>query len=264
MNAIATEDKGNGILLATFNRPDRLNAINRELIKDFHALLDALDDPDSPVRVLILTGAGRAFCAGADLKSDIVRSVGVEDSMTSQMDLANIVLRLGDLRQPVIAAVNGPAMGAGFAFTMAADVRVAGRSAKFAAANSRIGLSAGESGMTWLLPRLIGLSRAFELLVSGRNFDGEEADRIGLLSRLTNDGEEVAAAMEIAERFAANPPFAVWMSKDLIRRNLEVASLKSGIAMEARTQLLCGRSEHFTEAVDAFLHKRAPDYSRSK
>ncbi|CAN5164991.1 enoyl-CoA hydratase/isomerase family protein [soil metagenome] len=261
MTELLVEDRDNGILIARINRPDRMNAINHDLIAALGALFDRLD-ADPRARVLILTGAGRAFCAGADLKSDFVENAGPEHSLASQLSLARLMERIANLRQPVIAAVNGAAMGGGFAFTLAADIRIAGRSAKFGIANARLGLSAGECGISWLLPRTIGLSRAFELMLTGRNFDAEEAERIGYVLRVVEDDALIDAALETARLIAANAPFGVAMTKDIVRRNLETSSMQAAIALEARTQLLCGQSGAFREAVSAFLEKRPADFSK--
>lgn len=258
---LLVEDRPNGIVLATINRPERMNAIDDGLIAALSALFDRLE-VDRTARVLVLTGAGRAFCAGADLKSDFVAARGPEDSLAAQMRLARLVERMTALPQPVIAAINGAAAGGGFAFTLAADIRVAGRSASFAIANARLGLSGGECGVSWLLPRTIGLAQAFELMLTGRRFDAAEAERIGYLNRVVEDDALIEGAMEIASAIAANAPFGVQMTKEVVRRNLETGSLQSAMALEARTQLLCGQSGDFREAMAAFLEKRPADFSR--
>jgi enoyl-CoA hydratase len=262
MTELIVEDRGQGIVLASLNRPDRMNAIDRGLILAFEALLDHLEG-DLEARVLVLTGVGRAFCAGADLKSDFVESGGPESTLMSQLSLAKLMQRLCKLRQPVIAAVNGAAAGGGFAFTLAADIRIAAKSAHFGIANARLGLSAGECGISWLLPRAIGLSRAFELMLTGRRFDAVEAERIGYVVETVDDDALIDRAMETARLIAANAPFGVWMTKDIVRANLEVGSMDAAIALEARTQLLCGQSGDFREAVNAFLEKRPADFSRN-
>lgn len=261
MTELLIEEREKGIVLATINRPDRMNAINHDLIAAFGALLDRLD-ADHDARVLILTGAGRAFCAGADLKSDFVASKGPENSLTAQLSLARLMERLCNLRQPVIAAVNGAAAGGGFAFTLAAEIRFAARSASFSIANARLGLSAGECGISWLLPRTIGLSRAFELMLTGRRFDAVEAAHIGYVLETVEDDRLLERAMETARLIAANAPFGIWMTKDVVRRNLETSSMSAAIALEARTQLLCGQSGDFREAVSAFFEKRPANFSR--
>lgn len=261
MTDLVVEDSGHGIVLATINRPHRMNAIDRDLIAAFEALFERLD-ADTEKRVLIITGAGKAFCAGADLKSDFVAAAGPEESLASQLRLARLMERIANLRQPVIAAINGIAAGGGFAFTLASDIRIAGRSATFSIAHARLGLSAGECGISWLLPRAIGLSRAFELMLTGRTFDAAEADRIGYVLRTVDDSELMENALATASLIAANAPFGVAMTKDVVRRNLETTSMSAAIALEARTQLLCGQSGDFREAVSAFLEKRPAAFSR--
>lgn len=263
MNELLIDKRDDGIVIATINRPERMNAIDRNLIAALEALFDLMD-ADRDARVLILTGAGRAFCAGADLKSDLVQSAGPEESLASQLRLARLMERIANLRQPVIAAVNGTAAGGGFAFTLAADIRIAGHSASFSIANARLGLSAGECGISWLLPRLIGLSRAFELMLTGRKFDAQEADRIGYVLNAVDDDLLIETALETARLIAANAPFGVAMTKDVVRRNMETGSMQSAIALEARTQLLCGGSGDFREAVSAFLEKRPPDFTPAR
>lgn len=262
MHELLIEER-DGIVIATINRPKRMNAIDRNLITAFELLFDRID-ANGDARVLILTGAGRAFCAGADLKSDFVKSAGPEASLASQLRLARLMERIANLRVPVIAAVNGAAAGGGFAFTLAADIRIAGRSASFSIANARLGLSAGECGISWLLPRMIGLSRAFELMLTGRSFDALEADRIGYVLRTVDDDALLDTALETAHLIAANAPFGVAMTKDVVRRNLETGSMQSAIALEARTQLLCGSSGDFREAVTAFFEKRPADFTRTR
>lgn len=254
-----------GIGLITLNRPDRMNAINREWLDDFHGILDALVN-DRSVRVVVLTGAGKGFCGGFDLKAshefmDDAGSNRVAASLDFQERLAGIPEKMMRARQPIIAAVNGPAAGGGLAITLASDIRVAARSASFHVANARIGLSAGESGISWLFPRLVGLSRCFELLVTGRPFDAEEADRIGLLSRLVDDEALMESAMEIARSIAANSGFGVRMSKDVIYAALSAPDFRTASAIENRTQLLCGYTGDMEEAMLAFREKRAPKFS---
>jgi len=260
MSTVVRTDPRPGIALLTLNRPERLNAMNHELVGDLH---DALDDvgADRDVRVVVLTGAGRGFCAGLDLKG-AGQAPGTEGlgrpqaGMASQQHIATLVPKLRGLRQPVIAAVNGPAAGGGFALTLASDVRVAAASARFNVAFIRIGLSGCDIGVSWLLPRLVGASAAFELLLTGRLIDADEALRIGLVGRVVPDGEVVDAALEVAEEIAANSPMGVWMTKEVMWSQLEVGSLQAGIDLENRTQILTSFSEDMTEAVTAFLEKR--------
>lgn len=253
-----------GIALVTLNRPDRLNAINDEWIADFHAVLDRLTQ-DASVRVVILTGAGRGFCSGADLRREgpILSDEGgkVQTGLRGQESLARICERLSRLRPPVIAAVNGPAAGAGLALALACDIRVASHDATFHVANARIGLSAGDCGISWLFPRLVGLSRCFELLLTGRPFDAAEAERIGLLSRVVPGDQLMEAATTIARAIAANAPFGVAMTKEVVWANLTTPDLHTAMLLENRTQVLCALTGDVDEAAQAFREKRAPRFT---
>jgi enoyl-CoA hydratase len=178
--------------------------------------------------------------------------------MVSQQHIASLVPKLRSLRQPVIAAVNGPAAGGGFALTLASDIRLASGSAKFNVAFVRIGLSGCDIGVSWLLPRLIGASAAFELLLTGRLIDAETALRLGLVSRVVPDGEVVDAALEVADEIIANSPMGVWMTKEVMWSQLEVGSLHAGIDLENRTQILTSMTEDAREAMTAFPERRPP------
>jgi enoyl-CoA hydratase len=249
-----------GVTLLTLNRPERLNAMNAELVGALHDALDAIDDD---CRVVVLTGAGRAFCAGLDLGGYGVLREGegrAQAGLRVQQHIASLVPKLRSLRQPVIAAVNGAASGGGLALALASDVRVAAASARFNVAFVRIGLSGCDIGVSWLLPRLVGASKAFELLLTGRLIGAEEADRIGLVSRVVPDGSAVSSALELAAEIAANSPFGVWMTKEVMWSNLEVPSLQAGIDLENRTQILSSFTDDHREAVAAFLAKRPPRF----
>src|ERR1700729_606131 len=172
-----------GVRLLTLDRPDRLNAMSGELIRDLHRALDQVAADDECL-VVVLTGAGRGFCAGLDLKERPSRQPGAaqaspQSRMHVQQAIAALVPKLRNLRQPVIAAVNGPASGGGLALALASDIRIAAASARFNAAFVRIGLSGCDMGVSWLLPRLIGAGRSHELLLTGRLVDAAEADRLG-------------------------------------------------------------------------------------
>jgi len=256
-----------GIIRITMNRPASLNAMNRELIEDLHGALDAVDrDPDA--RVVILTGNGRGFCAGLDLR-DPTLLMGRNDpdgpgvaqqGMELQQRIAGLIPKLRRLRVPVIAAVNGPATGGGLALVLGSDVRIAAESARFGVAFVRIGLSACDIGTSWLLPRLIGASRAQELMLTGRVFDSAEADRIGLVVRVVPDDVLLDAALETARLIAANSPFGIHMTKEVMWSALEIPSQQAAIDLENRTQILSSFTEDVGEAVGAFFEKRPPNY----
>ena len=258
-----------GIALVTLNRPERLNAMSTELVADLHDVLGAIAD-DRSVRVVVLTGEGRGFCSGLDLKESSQRTAAGEGrggraaaGMAGQQQIASLVPRLRGLRQPVIAAVNGAASGGGLALALASDVRIAAASARFNVAFIRVGLSGCDIGVSWLLPRLIGASAAFELLLTGRLIDAEEARRIGLVGRVVPDGEVVEAALGVAREIAANSPMGVWMTKEVMWSQLEIGSLQAGIDLENRTQILTSFSGDMVEAMTAFLEKRPAVYGDS-
>jgi enoyl-CoA hydratase len=264
MTTVRREPIREGITLLTLDRPERLNAMSRELVHDLHEALTAVED-DRECRVVILTGAGRGFCAGLDLKEtgDIAADVGggPPAGMRAQQQIASLVTQLRGLTKPVVAAVNGPATGGGLALALACDVRVAAESARFNVAFIRVGLSGCDIGVSYLLPRLVGASRAFELMLTGRLIDAAEADRIGLVSNVVSDGKVVDAALETAELIRANSPFGVWMTKEVMWDNLEASSLQAAIDLENRTQLLASHTGDMGEALAAFLEKRPPKFT---
>jgi enoyl-CoA hydratase len=180
--------------------------------------------------------------------------------MLTQQHIATLIPHLRSVRKPVIAAVNGAASGGGLALALGCDVRVCSESARFNVAFVKVGLSGCDIGVSWMLPRLVGASRAFELLLSGRFVDAAEADRIGLVTRVAPDGEVVDAALDVAESIRANSPFGVWMTKEVMWSQLEIGSLTAGIDLENRTQLLASQTGDMREAVAAFLEKRDPNY----
>ena len=264
-NTLTLERPEAQIALLTFNRPDRLNAITWEMVEEIHAVLTRLEnEPDT--RILILTGAGRGFCSGTDLKaSGDARArraaFNVSVQMRNQRRIADIPIHLRKIPQPVIAAVNGVAAGGGFSFAMACDIRVAARSARFIASYINIGLSSGELGSSYFLPRLVGVSRASDILYTGRDVWAEEAERIGLVSRMVEDGQAVQAALEIARTLLGKSPFGLRMTKELLNHSIDAPSAEAAIYMENRTQSLAAGAEDFREAVQAFQEKRPPRFS---
>lgn len=252
------------VRLLTLNRPERLNAMNHELVADLHRALDEAA-ADHECRVIVLTGAGRGFCAGLDLKGsglppDADGLGRAQAGMKGQQHIATLTPHFRATPQPIIAAVNGPAAGGGLALALASDIRVAAESARFNVAFVRIGLSGCDVGVSYLLPRLVGASNAFELMLTGRFVDSSEAERIGLVSKVVPDGETVVAALEIADQIAANSPFGVQMTKEVMWSNLEAGSLQAAIDLENRTQILTTFTEDMPEAMRAFLEKREPNF----
>jgi enoyl-CoA hydratase len=264
MDAVVIDEPAEGVTRITLNRPERLNAMNATLVSELHDALGSIA-ADPSCRVVILTGSGRGFCAGIDLsgygRAPSAEGRGrVEDGFATQTHIAGLVPRLRALPQPVIAAVNGAAAGGGLALALASDVRIAGASARFNVAFVQLGISGCDIGVSWLLPRLVGASRAWELMLTGRIIDADEADRIGLVLRVVPDAELMPAALETAASIAANSPWGIRMTKEVMWSQLEVGSLQAGIDLENRTQVLSSMTGDMQEAVAAFLEKRPPHY----
>ena len=286
------------VAVVVLNRPHHLNAIDQCVADRLPVVLHQLRDAFPRCRAVVLTGAGRGFCAGVDL-STIDRGEGgaagpaggdqgaagdtggsggegpfaptrwssrdgwflrtsPPDRLEGQERFAGMARAIRDLPQPVIAAVNGPAVGAGLALALASDIRLGSSAAVFHVGAVKIGLSAGECGISYLLPRLVGASRAFEIVLTGRPVAADEAARIGLVSQVVGEAELRAAALEVADRIAANAPFAMWMSKQLMWANLDAGSFEGALALENRTQMLAFATRDREEAVQAFLEKRPP------
>jgi enoyl-CoA hydratase/carnithine racemase len=246
-----------GVGLLTLNRPERLNAINPAMIMDFEALFTALSQ-DEMIRVLILTGAGRGFCSGADLSeaSFFQETEAFADPerylRLAQERYGRLVLSLRTIPQPVIAAVNGPAAGAGFCLALASDVRFVSPEAYFVASFINIGLSAGELGSSYLLPRLVGLSRAAEILYTGRKVHAEEAERIGLVNRTVQAEALLETALDCARQMAAKGPGGLRLTKRALDRNIDASSLAEAVDFENRNQTLMVFSGEFFKLIQAF------------
>ena len=256
---VTLEPLEGGVELLTLNRPAKLNALDDEAVAGIGRLLDTVAASDA--RVVVLTGAGRGFCAGFDL-SLVAEAPGSEQGETQawmqrQERFSALVTRLRALPQPVIAAVNGPANGAGLGLALACDVRIAGRSARFNSAFVRVGLSSCDIGVSYLLPRCIGMSRAFELMLTGRMIDAAEADRIGLVSEVVDDERLLPRAMELAGMIVANSAFGVWMTKRGMWANVEASSLQAAIELENRTQIVARTTGDMQRAVAAMGIKRS-------
>lgn len=251
---VAVED---GIATVTLNRPERLNAFAGTMRDQLHDALHALAER-SDVRVVVLTGAGRGFSAGADLEVTAeLRGRGDDDAFAALVDAGmRVVRRLRQLPQPVVAAVNGPAVGAGASLALACDFRIASDRASIGVTFNRIGLHP-DWGASYFLPRLVGPGRASELVLTGRMVEAEEAARIGLFERVVpadRFGEEVRA---LAAELAAKPPLAVRLAKETLSRSL-TSDLDVILAAEGHAQMRCFRSDDAREGIAAFREKRAP------
>ncbi|HME50286.1 enoyl-CoA hydratase/isomerase family protein [Mycobacterium sp.] len=251
-----------GLAVVTLNNPDRLNALSTGMVSALHDALDELAG-DSRCRVVILTGAGRGFCSGLDLSEPAVAPTardrtGAASGMRTQEFIASLVPKMISLPQPVIAAVNGPAVGGGFALAAASDLRVAGLSASFCTQFIRLGVSGCDIGVSYTLPKLIGGARAAELIYTARRIGAEEAERIGFVSEVVPDRELMSRAEEIASVMLSHSPFALEMTKQVFRANQDAANAAAAIALENRTQVLAGSGGDFAEAVAARSEGRAP------
>lgn len=242
MTAVICEDLQPGIVKVTMNRPDRLNALSMAqataLQRSFAALGARRD-----CRVIILTGAGPGFCAGADLQDK--QSAAGNESLTksgyvveAQQHLVDMLLTIRELEKPVIAAINGIAIGGGLALALVSDIRVASESAQFAAVCTRVGVSACDVGVSYLLPRIVGASCAAELMLTGRTFDAREAQRIGMTHDVVNDSQLMTAALKTAMQIVGNSESGVVMTKQGLWASLDACSLRQAIEQENRTQVL--------------------------
>jgi enoyl-CoA hydratase/carnithine racemase len=246
------------VALITLSRPERLNALTDRMFAELH---DSLADlgADKSVRALVITGAGRGFCAGLDLdEAARLPALSAADFFIAQERWAASIAEVCRTPQPVIAAVNGAAAGAGLSLAAACDIRLAAPTARFNAAFVRIGLSGGDCGSSWTLPRIVGLGRAAEILYSGRFVEADEAARIGLVNRVVDGDALVAEAVALASAIAANSPFGVRMTKSLLHANVDAGSLQAALEVENRSQVLAAQSHDMVEALEAFRAKRAP------
>jgi enoyl-CoA hydratase len=223
-------------------------------------------DPDC--RVVILTGAGNAFCAGLDLAGYGLPPTApagergqVQWAMATQQHIASLIPHMRRIRQPIIAAVNGAATGGGLALVLGSDVRIGSGQARFGVAFVRVGLSACDIGTSWLLPRIVGAGRAHELMLTGRIFDAEEATHIGLILETVEPDYLIDRCLGKAKLIMQNSPYGIWMTKEGMWANLEVPGLEAALALENRTQVMCLQTGDFEEATDAFLNKRPPRWA---
>ncbi len=253
----------------TLNRPERKNAMSFDVMIPFRDALREIS-LDNETRVCILTGAGDAFCAGADLENsgmvpDIAGLTVPTISRRAMKILDDVIIAVRDMHQPVIAAVNGPAIGGGFCLSMAADIRVAAESAYFRAAGINNGLTAAELGISYLLPRAIGSSRAFEIMLSGRNVHADEADRIGLVSQTVPDAALLDACFEMAERIVGYSRIGVELTKQMLWAGLDAGSLHAHMNHESHAQLFVRlTTENFEEAVRARKEGRQPEFKDNR
>jgi enoyl-CoA hydratase len=264
------------IVVVTINRPHRRNALDAQTLAELHRLLDSLNG-DPVARAVVLTGAGDAFCAGADIKArpdDLIDTSAtpqtalqgaatstVAITLSAQELMASAFEKIHRLRQPVIAAINGYALGGGFALALACDIRFAAPHATFGAVFIRHGVSACDMGTSYHLPRVIGASRAAELMLTGRVFDASEAATIGLVLDVVEGDKLLDIAVAKAREIARNSPLAVWMTKETMWQTVDAPSLRHALDIENRTQVMCTATGDLAQSFAAFRKDVTPQWN---
>jgi len=254
------------ISLITLNRPERLNALSFDTVVPLQdAILEVGADNDT--WAVVLTGAGRGFCSGLDLEDHGVPP-GIAGLPMSRIALramavfADLVPAMRNIPQPIIGAINGPSYGGGLCLAAACDIRIGAESAIFCGAGIKNGLTGTELGVSWILPRMIGAAHAFELILTGREVDAQEALRIGLVSRVVPDAALPGSALDVADEICAHSPHGVAMTKRVLWSNLETGSLHAAMDLEARNQLLVRlTTNNLDEAIRARREGRKPKYA---
>jgi enoyl-CoA hydratase/carnithine racemase len=253
-------DPATAVATITLNRPERLNALTFQVYTELRDTFRALDR-EPGVRAVVITGAGRAFCTGGDVE-DIIGKLFARDAaglLEFTRLTGDLILSIRQCRRPVVAALNGTVAGAGAVIAAASDIRVAAEGAKIAFLFSKVGLAGADMGAAWLLPRLVGLSHASELLMLGDFITAERAAEIGLYNRVVPPERLMAVATDIAERLARGPSVALGVTKQALNEEASM-DLASAIEWEARAQADCMQLPNFREAYEAFRAKRSPRF----
>ncbi|PWR23889.1 enoyl-CoA hydratase/isomerase [Zavarzinia compransoris] len=256
-----TVDLDDGLMTLTLNQPAALNAVSKAMIREIAAALAIAEDPAQGARALLITGAGRGFCAGANLADpDGLSGDGVPDVGSVLEEFYNPVFkRLRDLRIPIVTAVNGPAAGVGMSFALIGDIVVAAKSASFLQAFAKIGL-VPDGGSSWLLPRLVGRARALELALLAEKLPAEKALDWGLINRVVEDADLLPVATGIARKLAKGPTKAIGYIRKMMQASFE-NSYDQQLDLERQLQRAAGQTADFQEGVAAFLQKRPAQYS---
>jgi len=249
----------------TLNRPERMNAMAFDVMVPFKEALEKVSF-DNATRVVVVTGAGEGFCSGADLEDpgwmDIFNGLTMPGIARRAMKILDDVIKaIRDMHQPVIGAINGPAIGGGFCLAMATDIRITSERAYFRPAGINNGLTSAELGLSYLLPRAIGTSRAFEIMLTGRDVDAREAERIGIVSRSVPHGELLDSCYAMAERINGFSQLGVELSKQMLWAGVDGGSLHTHMNHEGHAQLFVRMTtQNFEEAIRARKEKRAPRF----
>jgi len=273
---IKFELRENGIGILTLNRPEKLNAISFQMEEEIHHVLDQLM-MNLSIRVLILRGEGRSFSAGTDLQEGLIlnmkrnpkgyekfyylnTSEPIKRKMYHQWRITQIIMKMRKIPQPIIAAVHGSVAGGGFGFAMASDIRIASDDVNFINASINIGLTGADMGSSYFLPRLINLSRAVEIIYSGRGVSGKEAEKIGFILKVVEKENLLDEALKLAEELLTKSPLGLRMTKEALNLSLDSPSLNNMLQYENSSIVLTFSSKDVNEAANAFFRKRKPKY----
>ncbi|MFD0900852.1 enoyl-CoA hydratase/isomerase family protein [Actinomadura sediminis] len=258
-------DRRDGVLTITLSRPDRLNAVDGALTEEMLDVLNGLmRDPET--RVVVLTGEGRGFCSGMDIQGDpgtdgdAAREGRVQRLYRGIANGGEVTARLREIPQPVIAALRGPVAGMGVSWALACDLRVADPTTRFVVPFTDLGLSAGDCGLSWLLPRLVGPARAAEICYRAQRLDATRALGLGLLTEIVEEGGDVAGAHALADELLTKSPYGLRRTKELLNMALDAPGLRRQLAAETGVQTLAFFSEDLAEGMAATLQKRRPEF----
>jgi enoyl-CoA hydratase len=260
-------ERRDGVTVVTLSRPAQLNAVTPGLVEELHAVLDGLTT-DTATRVVVLTGEGRGFCAGMDIQGGDPGSAGPADRPRGRVQRiyggiargGEVVARLREIPQPVIAALRGPVAGMGMSLALACDLRIADPTTRFVAPFLDLGLSGGDVGLSWLLPRVVGPARAAEILYRARTLTAAQAYELGMLTEVVGEGGDLEAALELAGELLAKSPYGLRHTKELLNLSLEGTGLRQHLAAENRTQAMAFFTEDFAEGLAAAMEKRPPRF----
>ena len=253
-------EKDGRVAVLTLNRPDKMNALNAAMREYLPLALQEVQEDDN-LRALIITGAGRGFCSGADVAVQAARAAGeqVDISRKNILQLVgSLILGFEKINKPIIAAINGIAAGVGLTLTLACDIRLASASARFSAIWVKRGLIA-DGGATFLLPLVVGMEKALELSFTGDVIDAQEAERIGLVSRVIPPEELMSRAKELAQKIASGPPISVELVKRVMWEKIR-NQVREHLLFESYAQTVCRSTQDQKEAVKAFMEKREPQF----
>ncbi|MCW2913462.1 MAG: xylulose kinase [Actinomycetia bacterium] len=257
-------ERRDGVAIVTLSRPERLNAVTPALVENLHAILDELM-VDTETRLVVLTGAGRGFCAGMDIQGGDPSSIESSEGRMQRIFRGisrggEAVAKLREIPQPVIGALHGPVAGMGMSIALACDLRVADPTTKFVSPFTDIGLSGGDVGLSWLLPRVIGPAKATEILYRSQTLRAEQLYTLGMITEMADEGTDLDAALCLAGELLTKSPYGLRHTKELLNLSMGAPSLRQHLAVENRTQTMAFFTEDFAEGLMANAEKRTPKF----